>query len=130
MKTACPTCRAPVQQRVHLSAPGYPDASAPLPLFAETYTCGAVHLYGQIEGDGVARTCPKAPVQLAYPGRNITFAIGSDGFEAETDAPEEWTPEDWSNLALAMLRTAQLHSGELPLLDDEVLAALTRRSTS
>ena len=54
----CKDCGAVVVSRAHLVAKGCGEQ---LPLFAETYTCGAIQLWGLIEGDGVARSCP-APV--------------------------------------------------------------------
>lgn len=54
MKTSCQHCKAPIMARSHLSFLGDP-------LFAETYQCGAVQLWGAVEGDGVARTCPEKP---------------------------------------------------------------------
>jgi len=51
----CEHCRARIIQRHYLSVEGFGE---PLPLFAESYACGAVQLYGLVEGDGVARTCP------------------------------------------------------------------------
>lgn len=44
MTTTCPTCRDRLQQRVHLAVRG-------LPLFAESYACGSVWLYGALELD-------------------------------------------------------------------------------
>lgn len=53
--TACPTCKALIVSRRHVARPG--DET----LFAETYGCGAVLLYGLVEGDGVARSCGSEP---------------------------------------------------------------------
>ncbi len=60
MDTACKCCEAPLMLRRWLVGFGS-DASSQIPgepLFVEVYECGAVQLWGRIEGDGVARTCP------------------------------------------------------------------------
>jgi|ETNmetMinimDraft_30_1059905.scaffolds.fasta_scaffold92563_4 hypothetical protein len=59
MDTACKCCEAPIVRR-HWLVGGHAVGSAPgEPLFVEVYECGGVYLWGRIEGDGVARTCPK-----------------------------------------------------------------------
>lgn len=45
-------------------------------------------------------------------GREATFLISPNGFEADIESPEDWTPTDWANLVLTALRTAQAHNGE------------------
>lgn len=55
MVTSCSTCNAPIVKREHLVVPGCGEQR---PLWAETYRCGAVRMFGLIEGSGVARTCP------------------------------------------------------------------------
>ncbi len=54
--TVCGTCKADLKQRVWLTVK---DCGEQAPLFAETYECGAIKLWGLVEGSGVARSCPK-----------------------------------------------------------------------
>lgn len=65
MKTACPDCHADLIQRKHiiddLMKVYLPDAGL---MFTEVYQCGAIRLYGWVEGDGVARTCPSKTIYM------------------------------------------------------------------
>ena len=51
MKTACPGCGSEVVKRVYLELQGDD------PLFAETYGCGSVRLWGLAPDDNVVRKC-------------------------------------------------------------------------
>lgn len=79
MNTTCPVCGAALVQRVYL----VPDGA---PLFAETYACGSVHLWGAVQGDGWARACPKGEAKEPEPP-----ASPSVGFDA---APAHYSGGD------------------------------------
>jgi hypothetical protein len=68
MKTACPDCHAAVIRRVNLERPGDP------PLFAETYACGAVRVWGLVDAGNLAPRC----CQPAGPGPVQPVAVDPD----------------------------------------------------
>lgn len=57
MRAACPKCAGELVQRVYLSV-----VDGARPMFAESYNCGAVHIWGQIaSGTSVPRECEAVP---------------------------------------------------------------------
>lgn len=61
-------------------------------------------------------------------GKEATFLLFSERYEAAVEHPETWTEEDWANLVLAVVREAKRYTGKLPRVDEGVLAALCLRS--
>lgn len=66
MRTECDACGAVIVSRVYLERQSG-VAGADNPIFAETYQCGAVHLYGWVAVDcdhcTTPRRCPAALTQ-------------------------------------------------------------------